>query len=64
MAARELRPLGPLEVVDRALLIVRRGGWAATLRPMAGGVVLASAGIGAWYVERIEGVRSLRALNT
>lgn len=57
---RDLRPVGPVEAIDRALLLVRRAGWRAALRAWGGGLLVLGAMLIAFWVERIEGVRSLR----
>ncbi len=53
---------GPLDVLDRALLLARKGGWAFAWRPLAAGGLVAGAGLLVYYVERVEGIRSIRAL--
>ena len=53
---------GPLDMLDRAFLVARRGGPRFVWRPMAAGAVLAAAGLLVYYVERVEGIRSLRPL--
>ncbi len=57
-----LRPLGPLGTLDRAFQLVRRGGSPVIVPSLAGGAAVAAAVLGAYYVERVEGVHSARAL--
>jgi hypothetical protein len=56
----ELRASGPLELVDGALLAVRRGGGGPLLRAWAGSAPLALCALAVYYLERVEGLRSLR----
>jgi hypothetical protein len=58
--AFDLRASGPLEVLDGALLAVRSGGPAPLARAWAGSAPLALCALGIYYVERVEGIRSLR----
>ena len=53
---------GPLDMLDRAFLVARRGGPRFVWRPMLAGTVLAAAGLLVYFVERVEGIRSLRPL--
>lgn len=62
MSARDLRPVGPLDLLDRALLVARRGGLARAGRAWLAGAVPASVVAGIFYLERVEGVRGLRSL--
>ena len=56
----ELRASGPLEILDGALLAVRRGGGSRLLRAWGAGAPLALCVLAIYYLERVEGVRSLR----
>jgi hypothetical protein len=58
----ELRAFGPLEILDGALLVVRRGGGERALRAWAAAVPLLLTAAAVYYLERVEGVRSLRPL--
>jgi len=60
VSARDLRPVGPLDTVDRAFLLVRRGGASLAWRPILGGLVVGAAVLLVYYVERVEGIRTLR----
>ncbi len=60
VSARALRPVGPLEHLDRALLVVRRGGVVRAARAWLAGALPAAVIVGVYYVERVEGVRGLR----
>lgn len=62
MTARELRPAGPIDMLDRALLLARRGGFARAGRACFAGAVPAAVIAGIYYLERVEGVRGLRPL--
>jgi len=62
MATRVMRVGGPLDMLDRALLLVRRGGPGFVARSLAGGLLLAAAGLLVYYVERVEGIRGIRPL--
>ncbi len=55
-----LRAAGPLEMLDGALLAVRRGGLESLLQAWVAGAPLALLALAVYYLERIEGVRSLR----
>lgn len=55
-----LRVPGPLDVLDGALAVVRRGGPALVVRAWLAGGALALVAIGLYDLERVEGVRSLR----
>ncbi len=57
---RDLAPLGPLGTLDRAIDLARAGGAAVVLPAMAGGAILALMGLLVFYVERVEGITSLR----
>jgi len=61
-AATDLRAAGPLELLDGALLAVRRGGGKQLLRAWAGAAPLGLLALAIYYLERVEGVRSLRPL--
>lgn len=60
--ARDLVSLGPLAFLDRALLLVRRGGWRLWLPSVGGGALVAAVLLALYHVERVEGVRSARPL--
>mgnify|MGYP003415308801 CR=1 FL=1 len=60
MSTRDLRPVGPIDMLDRALLVARRGGFARAGRAWLGGAVPAGVLAGIYYLERVEGVRGLR----
>lgn len=62
MSARELRPAGPIDMLDRSLLLTRRGGFARAGRAWFAGAVPAAVIAGIYYLERVEGVRGLRPL--
>src|SRR5689334_12627549 len=55
-----MRALAPLELLDGALFTVRRGGGVALLWSWLAGLPLALLAVGVYYLERVEGVRSLR----
>lgn len=50
----------PLEIMDDALLAVRRGGADKLLRAWSGSAPLALSALAIYYLERVEGLRSLR----
>lgn len=56
----ELRAFGPLEILDGALLAVRRGGGERVLRAWAAALPLLITALAVYYLERVEGVRTLR----
>src|SRR4051812_44629200 len=58
----DLRASGPLEILDGALLAVRSAGAAPLVRAWAGSGPLALCALAIYYVERVEGIRSLRPL--
>ena len=58
--SRDLRPVGPIDLLDRALLLVRRGAAAVAAPSFAGGALVSAVVIAIYYLERVEGVRSLR----
>ena len=58
--SRDLRPVGPVDLLDRALLLVRRGAPAVAVPAFAGGALVSAVVIAIYYLERVEGVRSLR----
>jgi hypothetical protein len=62
MSARELQPVGPIDLLDRALLVARRGGVSRASRAWFAGAVPAAVVAGIYYLERVEGVRGLRPL--
>ncbi len=49
-------------MLDGALLAVRRGGGAAFVRGLLAGTPIALLALGIYYLERIEGIRTLRPL--
>jgi len=59
-SARDLAPVGPLAMVDRASTLARAGGVAVLGPAWLGGGLLAATVLSLWYVERIEGISSLR----
>lgn len=61
-APRELAPVGPLGMLDRAVAHVRRRGAEVLLPAWAGGAVFALALVGVYYIERVEGIHGLRPL--
>lgn len=58
----ELRPLGPLETLDRAFAILRKAGARALLSALFAGFMVAVGVVAVYYVERVEGIRGLRPL--
>lgn len=58
----ELSPVGPLGMLDRAFSLLRGGGVAVLAPAWAGGALVAFVVLLAYYVERVEGVRSMRPL--
>lgn len=61
-ATIDLRAQGPLEMLDAALLSVRRGGAATLLQAWGAAAPLALCAIAVYYFERVEGIRSLRPM--
>ncbi|MGD8863289.1 MAG: DUF4129 domain-containing protein [Myxococcales bacterium] len=61
-SAPSLRAQGPLEMLDGALSAVRHGGGAQWSRAVLAGLPLYLLALGIFYLERVEGVRSLRPL--
>lgn len=59
---RELAPVGPLGTIDRAVDLARAGGSEVWMPAVGGGALVAFAVLLVYYVERIEGVHSLRPL--
>ncbi len=59
-AARDLAPLGPVGILDRALALAREGGAEVLVPAWLGGAVLAAALLSLYYVERVEGITSFR----
>ncbi|MFN7697924.1 MAG: hypothetical protein ACK5U8_08505, partial [Deltaproteobacteria bacterium] len=55
-----LAAAGPLERIDRAFVLARRGGLELTLRAWLAGGVPALAVIAYYYAERVEGIGALR----
>ncbi|HJL17480.1 MAG TPA: DUF4129 domain-containing protein [Sandaracinaceae bacterium LLY-WYZ-13_1] len=60
--AAELTPAGPVGMLDRAFGLAREGGWPVVAPAWAGGALLAAVVLGAYYVERVEGIHSARPL--
>lgn len=58
--ARDLRPLGPLSMIDRALGLARDSFADVCLPAWAGGALAVGALLAVYYVERVEGITSLR----
>lgn len=58
--ARPLRSAGPLSTLDRAIGLARHSALEVAVPAWAGGSVLAAALLGIYYVERVEGISSLR----
>lgn len=58
----DLRASGPLEILDGALLAVRTAGAGPLVRAWAGSAPLAFCALGIYYLERVEGIRTLRPL--
>ncbi len=61
-SARDLGPVGPVGILDRAFTLAREGGLAVWGPSWLGGGLLAAAVLSTWYVERVEGITSLRPL--
>ncbi|MFK7987504.1 MAG: DUF4129 domain-containing protein [Sandaracinaceae bacterium] len=59
---RELAPVGPLGMLDRAVEHVRRHAAAVLIPAWGGGGLFALALVGVYYVERVEGIHGLRPL--
>lgn len=59
-AARDLAPVGPVAILDRAFALAREGGLAVTGPSWLGGGVLAATLLAIYYLERVEGITSLR----
>jgi hypothetical protein len=60
MSARDLRPVGPIDQLDRALLLVRRSGRGPLVRSLGAGSLVALVPLVIYWLERVEGVRGLR----
>ncbi len=58
--ANDLRPAGPLERLDRAIVIVRHGGLGLATRGWFGGAIAAFALLAAFFVVRVERAPALR----
>lgn len=58
--ARELRPLGPLSMLDRAVALARESPAEICVPAWTGGALAVSAVLAVYYVERVEGIASLR----
>lgn len=52
--------MGPLELLDGSLSLSRRAGWSFLWRCWAGSALLAAPAVGLFYVERVEGVSTMR----
>jgi len=59
-AARDLAPVGPVGILDRAVGLAREGGLDICGPAWLGGGVLAAVCVGIYYLERVEGITSLR----
>lgn len=59
-SARELRIAGPLTQIDRALGLVRDSVREVALPALGGGAVLGAVVLGIYYLERVEGIHTLR----
>lgn len=57
-----MRTQAPLELLDGALFALRRGGGTQLVTAWSAGLPLALIAIAIYYLERVEGVRSLRPL--
>ncbi|MCB9592228.1 MAG: DUF4129 domain-containing protein [Sandaracinaceae bacterium] len=57
---RDLAPVGPVGLVDRAFVLAREGGLEVTGPAWLGGALLAATALAIFYVERVEGITSLR----
>lgn len=62
MTGRDLAPVGPVGTIDRALTLLREGGFARAGAALMGGGTLGAVLLGVYYLERVEGVRTLRPL--
>lgn len=60
--ARELAPVGPLGLLDRAFSLAREAGVEVLVPSWVGGGVFVSSLLFAYYVERVEGITTLRPL--
>ena len=60
VGTRDLEPVGPVGMLDRAIGLVRAGGLRVVLPSWAGGGLVAAAILGTYYLERVEGIRTLR----
>ncbi|MCC6874771.1 MAG: DUF4129 domain-containing protein [Sandaracinaceae bacterium] len=60
LSSRDLRPLGPLSILDRAFSLARTDPGGVVVPSLFGGALFACAGLFAWYVERVEGITSAR----
>ncbi len=58
--SRDLRPLGPLTMLDRAVTLARESPATVALPSWLGGALVAAVILGVYYVERVEGVTALR----
>ncbi len=58
--AHDLRPLGPLTMLDRAVTVARDSVREVALPSWLGGGLVAAVLLTIYYVERVEGVRTLR----
>ncbi|MBX3270354.1 MAG: DUF4129 domain-containing protein [Sandaracinaceae bacterium] len=57
---RDLAPTGPVGILDRAVELAREGGADVLAPAWLGGGVLAAVVVGVYYLERIEGITTLR----
>lgn len=57
---RDLAPVGPLGMLERSLELARAGGLDVAVPAMAGGSLLGFAVLVTYYVERVEGLHSIR----
>lgn len=55
-----LAPAGAIERIDRAFVVVRRGGLRSAAQAMAGGALPALVLLGTYFAERVEGIGVLR----
>ncbi len=59
-SARDLRAAGPLSMIDRAVALTRGSIAEVALPAWSGGGLLASVLLGIYYLERVEGIHTLR----
>jgi hypothetical protein len=58
--ARDLRPSGPVTIIDRAFWLAREDFAGTVLPAWLAGALVVSVAMAIYYVERIEGIHSLR----